>query len=326
MGKIARQIQTPPTEISTTLRDAILERWIEERQAIVPTLKPQDEVWREFWLYASIAHKWCPRMSALACALAQEGEVDPIKAELLWLFEQGHAYHDLMQQKMLSSLPEGVLRGSWERTVKAQVGTNLVHEERNPEVRAPSGIEVVRGWMSRPEGDGWRYVEPKVRLLKERIVVKVDGILAWPEEPIEVLEIKTEKLEARDSLNPKLGGKPRPQHILQTNLGMFATGLDRGRIVYIFKGAESLKNGMIEHVIERDDDLIADARRTALKCVEAVQTVEAARDGGMALEELLESVDEGYERLPECPMKSKGRARFCDGRDACFPKGYRKKK
>lgn len=336
LGKTLRDLQSPrKLEVSTRLTDAVIEHWREERESTRPTMKPLSETWREFWLYASGAHDWCPRLSALQAMFGVEGEKDVIKSDLLWLFDQGHAYHDMFQQKILPCLPDNVFQGSWQRTVIDPKDFTMRVE--NPTWKTPdlNGRDIVRGWGPRPEGNGWRYVESKIRWPRERIVVKVDGVLLWPDAPGEVLEIKTEKMQARDSLNPALGGMPRAKHIVQANLGMAGTDLSRARILYVFKGADDLRTAMIEHVIERDDKMIEDLLDTAFDCRCAVDGAEAAR--AEALEKVTDETDEKqheaflaalWEAIPprreECPMKSKGRARYCPGRDLCFPKGYRK--
>jgi hypothetical protein len=331
LGKIARQQPAKPVEVSTTLRDALLEHWTEQRDAIRPTLKSQEEEWREFWLHASNAHNWCPRMYALACAFTQDGPGELIKPNTKWLFEQGHAYHDLMQQDALASLPPEVLLGSWSRLVpdeeaSKRAGHLVLHREVAEGPQPFGNNDVVRGWQPRPEGDGWKYVEPKVRLHDIRVVVKVDGMLQWPGEPLEVLEIKTEDMVAMDSLNPRLGGVPRPKHVLQCQIGMEGTGAKRARLLYIFKGVKYPKDAMIEHIIERDEGMIRGFRKLASECVAAVESVESAMDAGELDDEgMYNEIDIAYPRLDACPMKSKGRAKYCDCRDLCFPKKKKKK-
>jgi len=335
LGKTLSEMKLPrKLEVTTKLRDAILENWKEERTFFQPTLEPMKEVWREFWLHASVAHNWCPRMAALE-ALTPSREPETLEAELLWLFDQGHAYHDMFQQKILPCLADGVFQGSWQRTVIDPTDFSLRIQDKMRGLPDFPDRDIVRGWVPRPEGDGWRYVESKIRWPRERIVVKLDGILAWPDQPAEVLEIKTERLSARDSLNPAMGGVPREKHVVQANIGMAATGLTRARILYVFKGADNLSSSLLEFVIERDDEMIGKLLALAYDCRCAVAGAEEAR--WAALEKITDETDEKQfeefkaacmasvpPRLPECPMKSKGRARFCPGREMCFPKGYLK--
>jgi len=337
---LGRQKEPRILEKSTVFADALMEHWREDREVIPITLHKQEEEWREFWLYASMAHKWCPRMYAQLAAAPVSADVKG--AEDLWFFEQGNLYHDLIQQRVFSSFPEGVVLGSWERQVEVP-GTKLTNvatgkakkiyakEEELHLVEGDYPVgNVVRGWGPRPEGEDWRYIEPKIRIPEYRIVVKPDAILNWPEFR-EVLEIKTEGIDAKEKLDPVMGGAPRPQHVVQVNIEMWAAGLEQARILYIFKGAKGVRPSFVEHVVRRDERLIEKVKARALKCVEAVSVIEHMSDElvekGVSDEERYEALSKAayaVPRLSDCPMKSKGKARYCDGRDACFPSGWKK--
>lgn len=335
---LGRQKEPRILEKSTVFADALMEHWTEDRKVIPITLHEQEEEWREFWLYASMAHKWCPRMYAQAAAApVPDGAVDTTGADDLWFFDQGKLYHDLIQQRVIQSFPEGIVQGSWERLVPFKeplAGTETSLLKREEELYLVDGDypveKVVRGWGIRPEGDGWRYIEPKIRIQGYRIVVKPDAILNWPEFR-EVLEIKTEGLDAKESLDPAMGGAPRPQHVVQVNIEMWATGLEQARILYIFKGAKGVRPSFIEHVVHYDEQLIEQVKERAAKCVEAVSVIEHLMDEMASMGEPEKEIVKAAHaaayavpRLPDCPMKSKGKARYCAGRDACFPKGWKK--
>lgn len=334
LGKNLREMNGPRLLTTTTkLTDAICEHWREKRRMVLPTLEARENEWESFWLNASSAHDWCPRMCALHTSLramdmeGMEGKFDEVlEPELLWLFDQGHAYHDLFQQKILPCLPGGVFQGSWTRLTRDASGGLFRESFPGKSIIPGSGVVAERGIAPRPDSDGWEYAEAKFRFPAHRVVVKLDGVLAWPDAPHEVLEIKTEKLEARESLNPAMGGLPRAKHVVQSNVAMWATGLPRARILYVFKGAPDLRTALLEHVIERDDALIAKLGEVALACVEAVRTMESVVKTFGEEHDLVDAISDNLPpRLDECPMKSKGRARYCPGRDLCFPAGYRKK-
>jgi len=356
LGQFARQPKELPeiSVASTKVTDAIKEHWNEERSAFDVTLDKNDPIWKEWWIGASVIHKVCPRMFALMSARGIEGiPKEVLKAETLWLFDQGHAYHDMFQQKILPSFPPGVLLGRWKRQIRKELApSELIEEYTNFKNDVPEGMSLERGWGPRPEGDGWMYDEPKIRIPEYRIVVKLDAIFDWPDEDgLEVVEIKTEKPEAKDDLNPKLGGRPRLQHIEQAHVGMWATGIERGRIIYVFKGEKSLTTSIIEHLVPRDEKLIDEIKARAKACVDAVREIDRVRD--VAIEPVCISAngpDEDTDlpfgdlmpdlqdeirismkvaanempKLPECQMKSKGKPKYCAGRDLCF--GVRKKK
>lgn len=324
LGQIARQAPLHQVEISNTLTEALMEHWTERGEVIVPTMKPQADEWREFWLYASSAHKWCPRKFALMVLYGKHLTGAETDADTKWLFEQGHAYHNMLQQDALMSLPRDVFLGSWKRLVMDADATKrhghaVFHREVAEGPQPFSDGDVIRGWLPRPEGEGWEYVESKVRIHDLRIVVKMDGVLAWPGKPVEVLEIKTEDMSAADSLNPMLGGVARPAHVLQTRIAMMATGLQRGRILYVLKGARKPKDAFIEHIVERDDMTIAEVKSLAAKCVGAVEFAETLLDKETPESDFQAHIS-AVERLRDCTMKSKGQAKYCELREFCFPK------
>jgi len=343
------QIQESPDQVpvlSTKLRDTILETWTEEREARVPTLVPQEHAWEEFWLYASSTKYWCPRLCAVQ-ALFGTVEKEVLKAETLWNFDQGHAYHDLFQQKILPST--AILLGGWQR--QALSGVALAHGENAwVDESAPylpewvSGIQddgesrdIVVGWSKMPPfqkgARPWTYKEAKVRLPEYRAVVKVDGILRWPD-GLEIQELKSEKGAARDTLDPRVGGAPRVHHVEQVQVAMWATGIHRARIIYLFKDAYSLSGALLEHEIQYDEMMVARLKKSAKQCVEAVRLCDELKAANPSGDKPLfadenernEWMDAHFDRLDECPMKSKGKAKDCPGREICFPKGYRKKK
>jgi|GEM_PF-4368353 len=346
-----QQRELPPISIaSTKVVEALKEHWIEERGAANVTLDKNDPIWKEWWIGASGVHKVCPRMFALMASQQEKADAPKVmfRSETLWNFDQGHAYHDLMQQKALASFPDGVMLGRWKRWVQIDEDdtSKFKREVVGFENKVPDGVSLERGWGPRPAGDGWEYDEPKLRIPGYRAVVKIDAIFDWPDEGLEVVEIKTEKLDAKDDLNPKFGGRPRSQHIEQAHIGMWATGIQKARIIYIFKGDRSLASGMIEHLVNRDESIIEEIQDRFRSCILAVAAIDRIRDDQTALvcdentvafkdleSEAMESVRlvmraaaEEMPRLTECQMKSKGKPKFCDGRDLCFGVRKRKKK
>lgn len=331
---------------SILLMDEIGRNWEKRREVRVPTLVEQDEEWKEFWLYASDTKNWCPRACALKALLPIEA--GKIGLEDLWNFGQGHAYHGLFQNDILPSLGNRLL-GSWKRYVVNPDGLsfNYRKEETDP-VAWLNGEEgrrylftddegdqmlVVRPWLPRPPGEGWEYVESKVRMMQYRIVVKMDAILEMYDGELEVLELKSATQRMRDKYDPLLGGSPRPEHVDQVHLAMWATGARRARIVYIFKGDFIFRASFVEHEIQYDEKIIDRLKGVASECVSAVRkcdeikaSVELEEAFLGESEEAAEWWNENFPRLQDCLMKSKGMARYCNCRDACFPGKGKKKK
>jgi len=370
LGQFTRDQNMPecPYESSTKVADSIKVYWHEKGWVQNVTLDPKDKIWKEWWIGASGLHNACPRMYALMCAAGYAGE---LKAGLvppgsLWNFAQGHMYHDLFQYRILPSFPGAMLLGKWERMVS---GTGegvrhtpsegcsvrskvMVKEETQFVNEVPDGVLLERGWGPKPPGDGWKYSEPKVRIPDLRAVIKLDGIVDWNQDgDLEIQEIKTEKESAREDLHPSFGGRPRQKHVEQVNLAMLGTGIDRARIIYVFKGADYLGGSTVEWIIPRDEAVIDQIKDRLKESVDTVRSLHEERDRIVPLvceemrpgEEVLPFVDlngdlreevgrrlkvvaQGIEKLPECKLKSKGRPKYCDGRDLCFGVRKRKKK
>lgn len=320
---------------SILLMDEVRKLWREERRFFPPTLVKQRETWKEFWLYASDTKNWCPR----ACALNAILPIVPkeLTVEDLWNFGQGHAYHKLFQGEILQALGDRLL-GGWERFVRQDDPGLYVKSKPNTWVEPKFGDDenrqVVNPWVERPFGDGWRYVEPKVRMLDYRIVVKLDGIIRLSDySDFEVFELKTARQQMRDHYDPMMGGSPRPEHIEQVNIGMWATGLKRARIVYLFKGDFSFIGSMVEHEIEYDESIMNRLKGLARQCVDAVRLCDEIKTDNSKGESFFtdgkdaaEWWNDNFPRLSECPMKSKGKAKDCPCRDACFPGRGKKRK
>jgi len=128
--------------------------------------------------------------------------------------------------------------------------------------------------------------------------------------------------------------------------------LQRALIIYVFKGEKSLSTSIIEHIVERDEKLIDEIKARTKVCVDAVARMDRLRDSeaesigrweeGMDKEARvfadlepskqkevrvkMKAAAEEMPRLPECQMKSKGKPKYCAGRDLCFGVRKRKKK
>lgn len=329
-------------KISTRLKELILEKWRENRSGSrLATLVPQDETWKEFWLYASNTKYWCPRLCAIKAFVKIDDIVD---AEGLWNMEYGKAVHSVFQTSILPSLRSQLL-GAWKQYVPLEVATSrdfepkifkLIRSDYFNDIDDYEDRQIVRGWGEKPKvampNSKWEYDETKIRMLKYRIVCKLDAILCIDGQD-EIFELKTEKEIARDDLDPFMGGAAREDHVNQVSLGMWATGIRKARLCYNFKGVPYFRSSLMEHEIPYDENIINRLKASASQCVEAVQLCDEHKwsvDGGKPFfddeKQMYEWIDERFGRLQECQLKSKGKPKYCPGRNICFPKGYRRKK
>lgn len=364
IGDVVRRPQiVDGTKISTKFRDYILENWTEKRSGVPVSTANCESRYDEYWFNASSLHKLCPRMCAIACA-TKVSLAEVFRPEALWLFGIGRAYHQMFQREIMTTWDNDVFQGSWERYVRED-SKNLLGEHiwrrdfiTGEQVRAKN---IERGWCPRPKTKGWRiepnwkYIEPKARDYEYRLVCKADGILVWPDSPAEVWELKTEKVDALETLDPFLGGKPRPTHVVQVQAMMWQFNLTLARIFYVGKGAKSFGSGTIEHVVERDEDVIGGIKATLKECLGSISAVEeaerevvnlvegghiAAQDGEISVQgndgvELTEDQQKASDaiveriipgRLAECTKRTDPMAKNCVCKDACMPKRAKAKK
>jgi hypothetical protein len=275
-------------EISTRVVDALVSQ---ARRPGRPYIA--DAAKADVWFSASDVHNLCPRLYAMAMD-NHVGLREAVDAETLFNFAVGTAYHNAFQGEMLPAGLAGVFQGSWKREVNGVLETVA---------GATRGPYTERGWGPQPEGDYWEFWEPKGRIPEVRLVGKWDGVLAWPDAPHEVLELKSIRDEMFGGVIPQAGGKPLAAHILQVQAYMWMSGLSRARIVYVRKGAGSLRESMAEHVVERSEEVIGGLRASLEACLAAVNGARGV--------------------LPEkpsatCRIKSDPRARKCACKDVCF--------
>jgi hypothetical protein len=218
-----------------------------------------------------------------------------IDAETLFNFAVGTAYHNAFQNELLPAGLESVFQGNWQREV------NGVLERVDGQTHGPY---TERGWGPKPEGDYWEYREPKGRIPELRLVGKWDGVLAWPDAPHEVLELKSIRDELFGHVNSHAGGKPLAAHVLQVQAYMWMSGLTQARIIYVRKGAGSLRESIAEHVLVRDDAVIAGISENLTSCLAAVR-------GALAGDPI-------PAKPLTCRIKSDMRAKKCSCKDACF--------
>jgi hypothetical protein len=317
---------------STRFVDAVIAKWKKENVVYPATLVPQKERWKEFWLSASDTSNWCPRSCAVSSLFGPRTYTND--CESLWNMGQGTAYHSIFQKDLFPCAFKGDLVGAWGLYGKiAKIKNDKIVVEDKDAVDLVSDFdllgdyderEIVRPWMKNP-WDGFPvncyYVEPKVRIPKYRIVTKIDGIIDF--DGFEIQEIKTEKEMARDSIDPARGGNPRARHVEQVQVMMWATGIRKARLIYIFKGAMTFSQSILEFEINYDEDIVNRLKRTAWSCIEVVKqcdewkAINDPKCEGYDVSRL--AFLETFERQDECPMKSKGRAQNCPERDGCFP-------
>ena len=266
---------------------------LEESYKVKPDARDAGPPKKGAWLRCSSLPKMCARMYGLAM-FSETGLALSGGADLGWVLSHGTATHRELQENHLRSLPEGVFQGWWRDKL-----TGVVHRGET----LNRGSSLPHKWIPQPEGVH-EYVELSFSNLEYRITGHCDGVLCWPNEAPEILEIKTINDRGFDRVNPWLGGKPKDDHVTQAQAYMWLSGLKRARILYVNKTHDRgklFKELMCEHVIERDDEKIESIKAMIKSVLNVV-------DGG----------EYPAERLPECRIKSAPRAKYCPMKAECF--------
>ena len=241
----------------------------------------------------------CPRMYALS-RLHQEPIKRTVDADLAWIFGTGTAIHTHWQNDYLLTLGD-VFQGWWDSEDGLQA--------RGERLDGP----LLHKWIPSP-GPGFQYVELEFTEPRLRLTGHCDGILCWPDEDPEVLELKTISNRGFDYVNSLDGFMPRAEHVLQVHAYLLFTGLERARLVYISKDLnKSMMEGISEHVVMRDDRIIHLISEMLEKCISVLDhpiknltPVET------------QSWVESLARLPECETKKSRRAINCAMKGYCF--------
>jgi len=153
---------------------------------------------------------------------------DSHETSLLRIFDHGHMIHDMYQNKILG--PAGVLYGRWSK-----------------------GEDESLGFMP---GEGWTYIEPRVKWPKYKISGYTDGIMFVDNKWV-IVEIKSSNNQSFRYM--KATNTPRQSHVSQAMIYLFAPNdldlkgeIDGTIILYINKdtGEE------LEFFIKKDFSII----------------------------------------------------------------------
>jgi len=263
----------------------------------------------------------CPRMYALAVR-EQFGLREIIDAEKRWVMGTGTAFHTQFQEDYLQTLGD-VFQGWW----RCKECGYLHQGEHLTEGMLPYK------WIPRPkycrENDecqsvDFEYVELEFYAPDYRITGHCDGVLVWGPDDVELLELKTINERGFQYVDPKMGGKPRSGHVIQTHgymWGVEETEIAQVRVVYIKKSYETMVQVLCEHIVEKKQEYIDLIKQMLVESREAAQ-VEARYRLQVVNDETggLHVPDQPAlpVKLEACARKSDYRAKYCSAVDPCF--------
>ena len=325
LAKILKQQSKPQIiRTSTRLETALVENWRLDDLSVPPG---PDITFR-----ASEAHKLCPRL----LSLAQRDEIrmgNVFNSASLFNFALGRGMHrEFQRDAFVKGLPPGVFQGWW--APYGVASNDIDHMYTGEPFADDHPCFAPRAWIPKPEGEDVppvRYIEVSFEIPGFRMSGHVDGILVWPDGVIEVVELKKIAPDRFYLVDSREGGKPFADNVAQVQTYLWGLGLERARIVYVNIGAKRVEGALAEHVIPRDNRVIDDIKTGIKDSIAALESGAKVREKIASLEAEGKDIPDGLEdsavvmkRLDECPMKSKGRARYCPMRDLCFYPGWKR--
>ena len=228
------------------LTEVIKERFRDTR--IIPPLTS------ESFLRSSSLAGLCPREEVL-CGLLNVTRKEEISPDLNTIFSLGAGMHWALQNKILPEI--GVLIGRWSCVdCGASMGGHV------------PGKPLQDTLILRPDHclacgqEELVYRELYFRNEEYRIGGHPDGFVRVPHRPDPgVLEAKS----IAQFASFEVKGAPKMDHVVQSQIYLWFTGLQWSVILYWVKGLNGVE-GFIEHFVERDEETIA-AVQTAIKSI-----------------------------------------------------------
>lgn len=231
-GKVVRAAKA-----STPLLDLISARFRQDEAQ--PPLTP------ESYVRCSGLSSMCTREEVL-CAINGIERRKVVEADLNLIFSHGTALHHILQNRVLPSLVD-VLHGNWKCLKCGKLHTG-------PEDKPMLEAVILRPKACGCGGVEFSYEELPLLSNQYRLTGHPDGFLKLPQyEGFGILEAKS--ISNRGAWEVKK--TPKMDHVIQSQMYMWFTGTQWSQILYWDKGTNGLA-GLIEHHVERDDDVIQD--------------------------------------------------------------------
>ena len=200
----------------------------------------------ESWMRASGFAEICPREEVLVSISKvlrkREGTGDSYVN-----FAIGKGIHSQLQESILPGI--GIILGEWECT---RCGAHYGVKQPDAKIGEYAVKRPTQCSRCEDPNGGFRFHEYHFTDLEHRIGGHPDGVLSIP--GITGLGL----LEAK-SISPKGGWEiyhvPKLDHVIQSHIYMWLTGLGWTKILYWDKGVYGL-SGIVEHTVERDEETV----------------------------------------------------------------------
>lgn len=245
--------------VAQAVSSTSLKKILQTRYATVEEVAP---LTAESWMRGSKFPEICPREEVLVSIekLTRKREISP---DFYLVLEIGKALHHQLQNAILPGA--GVLLGEWEC---GRCGMHYGVKKH--------GVKIEQYAVKRPDqcsrceqtDAGFRFHEYTVTSEEFRISGHPDGCLSIPGlNGLGLLEAKS--ISAKGAW--EIRNVPKLDHVIQSHIYMWLTGLTWTKIVYWDKATFGM-GGLIEHTVERDDETIERIKATLTELWKGIET------------------------------------------------------
>lgn len=234
-----------------------LRKILQTRYALVEEVAP---LTAESWMRGSKFPEICPREEVLVSVakLTRKREINP---DFYLTLEIGKALHHQLQNSILPGA--GVLMGEWECT-RCGMHYGIKKHDKPIEQYAVKRPDQ----CSRCENYEFRFHEYSFRNEEYRIEGHPDGVLCIPGmNGLGLLEAKS--ISAKGAW--EIRNVPKMDHVIQSHIYMWFTGLTWTKIVYWDKATFGM-SALVEHTVERDEETIDRIKSTLLVLWKGVES------------------------------------------------------
>ena len=216
----------------------------------------------ESWMRGSKFPEICPREEVLVSVakLTRKREINP---DFYLTLEIGKALHHQLQNSILPGA--GVLMGEWEC---CRCGAHYGIMKRDKPIEQYAVKRPDQCSRCEQTDAGFRFHEYSFRNEEYRIEGHPDGVLCIPGmNGLGLLEAKS--ISAKGAW--EIRNVPKMDHVIQSHIYMWFTGLTWTKIVYWDKATFGM-SALVEHTVERDEETIDRIKGTLLTLWKGIES------------------------------------------------------
>lgn len=222
------------------------------------------------FIRASGYYRVCEREEIISSIFDISKQYDMNEENLQLILAIGDGMHFAMQNKILSEKNDTKLIGIWKcLNCGLYSGKSKNNYSNNPiENRIFNYKE--KPFSCNCGGTEFLYVEDHFTNFEHKLSGHPDGFLLDKESnSVGILEIKSCSMKQALST---ISRAPKKEHVLQVHIYMLMTGIQWSKIIYWAKGSTKYETTLYEFLIERDENIINEIKKTLATIVNGIET------------------------------------------------------